>query len=72
MASIRQANLQILDVTENISSIFLASETGIRTCVLVSSMQAQAAYSSTPYPMASLASFFLDVDVDGAPIRCQI
>ena len=57
---------------------FLASETGIRTCVLVSLVQAQAAYSPTPYPygffgklLASLASFFLDDDVDGAPIRCQ-
>ena len=36
-------------------------------------MQAQAAYGPTPYPfLASLASFFLDDDVDGgAPIRCQ-
>ena len=70
--------LQILDILENISSIFLLSETGIRTCVLASLVQAQAAYSPTPIRMASwqascffLASFFLDDDVDGAPIRCQ-
>ena len=70
--------LQILDILENISSIFLLSETGIRTCVLASLVQAQAAYSPTPYPygffgklLASLASFFLDDDVVGAPIRCQ-
>ena len=42
--------LQILDILENISSIFLLSETGIRTCVLSSLVQAQAAYSPTPYP----------------------
>ena len=62
--------LQILDILENISSIFLLSETGIRTCVLSSLVQAQAAYSPTPYPYL-LASFFFDDDVDGAPIRCQ-
>ena len=42
--------LQILDILENISSIFLLSGTGIRTCVLLSLVQAQAAYSPTPYP----------------------
>ena len=44
--------LQILDtdIIENVSSIFLLSETGIRTCVLSSLVQAQAAYSPTPYP----------------------
>ena len=68
----------ILDILENISSIFLLSGTGIRTCVLPSLVQAQAAYSPTPYPcgffgklLASLASYFLDDDVDGAPICCQ-
>ena len=46
------------------------AETRIQTCVFPLLVQAQAAYAPMPYPF-SLASFLLDDDVDGAPMRCQ-
>ena len=57
-------------ITEYVFSNLLASESGIRTCVLSLLVQVQAAYDPTPYP-SSQASFLLDDDVDEAPMRCQ-
>ena len=67
----------ILDIVENISSIFLLPRPGMKPAFLHCWCRRRLLIvQRLPYGFLAsflllLASFFLDDDVDGAPIRCQ-